>query len=100
MYHVRGAEGGAWCPCLAEGGDDAAAATLIITPRARRVAQRILGDYRQIRRQVSLRAALRLPSGKGRGDLRCGKQPFLEPGKEENYRTNTRCEKGHYLCGI
>ena len=44
MYHVRGAEGGAWCPCLAEGGDDAAAATLIITPRARRVAQRILGD--------------------------------------------------------
>ena len=59
VVHVRGAEGGAWCPCLAEGGDDAAAATLIITPRARRVAQRILGDYRQIRRQVSLRAALR-----------------------------------------
>ena len=61
VVHVRGAEGGAWCPCLAEGGggDDAAAATLIITPRARRVAQRILGDYLQIRRQVSLRAALR-----------------------------------------
>ena len=68
VVHVRGAEGGAWCPCLAEGGgDDAAAATLIIITRARRVAQRILGDYRQIRRQVSLRAA-----------AICGKQPFLE----------------------
>ena len=85
VVHVRGAEGGAWCPCLAEGGggDDAAAATLIITPRARRVAQRILGDYRQIRRQVSLRAA-----------AICGKQPFLETfafihhhRKEENSRT-------------
>ena len=65
VHHVRGAEGGAWGGAGGEG-DDAAAATLIITPRARRVAQRILGDYRQIRRQVSLRAA-----------AICGKQPFL-----------------------
>ena len=96
VVHVRGAEGGAWCPCLAEGGggDDAAAATLIITPRARRVAQRILGDYRQIRRQVSLRAALRqyAPAEKAAAICVAASSHFSKllhssPGKEENTAT-------------
>ena len=82
------------------------------------MAQRILGDYRQIRRQVSLRAALRqyAPAEKAAAICVAASSHFSKllhssPGKEENYRTGTElrkvvvvvstllyyCEKGHYL---
>ncbi len=66
------------------------------------MAQRILGDYRQIRRQVSLRAALRqyAPAEKAAAICVAASQPFVETfafitGRKKT--TGRSGEKGHYL---